>query len=442
LTVTQGVTLGWNIQRLRRTDVESPKPLRLTRINMKTQSNSFRCLALLMLVAACFLMAFASTTKTALKRIEMDQAPGLTDTVIVVGTLVPAKGALADTGHAIRAVTAAYFEEINSQGGIYGRKLELKIGETADTSAATAANLERLITNERVFALANVFSAGADQEIAALAEKNEVPLVGAITLTPQTAAPINRHVFYLLPGVAEQARALVSFTAQKFDKTSRFAIVYTEGNTISTLSANAVDAQSKSLLWPLPPRVVVKAELSDAMAMAVAELKATNTQAVYFFGTSDPSSFLTEAEKANFFPQVYLLGATGGRDIVNAPAGFGGKIFLAFPTVPSDVSADGMSKFSAFAQKHQLPKQHVAAQLSAYAAAQVFVEGLKLAGRDLSRGKLITSLEGLAEYQTGLMHSLTFGPNRRIGVLGAHIVGVDVQKKQFAPTGAWVGVNP
>jgi ABC-type branched-subunit amino acid transport system substrate-binding protein len=220
------------------------------------------------------------------------------------------------------------------------------------------------------------------------------------------------------------------------------AIVYTEGNKISTLSADAVDAQSKSLLWPLPPRIVVKAGLPEAMATAVAELKKRNPQAVYFFCTGTPSSFLTEAEKANFFPNVYLLGATGGSDIVNAPVGFNGKIFLSFPSVPSDVSADGMTKFSALAVKYHLPGKHVAAQLSAYAAAQLFVEGLKLAGRDLSREKLITSLEGLSEYQTGLMHSLTFGPNRRVGASGSHIVGVDLEKKQFAPTGAWISVKP
>jgi ABC-type branched-subunit amino acid transport system substrate-binding protein len=412
---------------------------------MKTKSNTFRFLALSALIAVSFLMTFASSTTTARQQTTPQQQSttrGLTDTTIVVGMLVPTKGALAETGEAIRAVTAAYFEGINSQGGIYGRKLELKIAETGDTSAATAANLERLIINERVFALTNIFTAGADQDIAAIAQRYEVPLVGAITLTPQTTAPINRQVFYLLPGVADQTRALVSFAAQKLDKTARLAIVYTQGNTIATLSADAVDAQSKSLIWPLPARVVLKAALPEAMAAAVAELKNRNTQAVYFFGTGGPLGFLAEAEKANFFPQFYLLGATGGSDIVNAPSGFNGKIFLAFPTVPSDVSADGEAKFRALAQKYQLPKQHVAAQLSAYVAAQILVEGLKLAGRDLSREKLITSLESLHDYQTGLIHALTFGPNRRIGVLGAHIVGVDVEKKQLVPTGAWISVNP
>jgi ABC-type branched-subunit amino acid transport system substrate-binding protein len=379
-----------------------------------------------------------------LKRIETDHDPGLTDTSISIGMLVPTKGALAETGQVIRAVTAAYFEEINSQGGIYNRKLELKVAETGDTPSATSANLERLVTNDQVFALANVFTAGADAEVAALAQKNEVPLVGAITLTTRTDTPINRQVFYLLPGVAEQARALVAYAAQKLnDKTTRAAVVYKQDDVIASRAVEAVDAQSKTVGWALPPRVVLKPELPNAAAatMAVAALKGRDTQAVFIFSAGLPSSFLAEAEKAGYFPQVYLLGATTSGAILNAPAGFKDKIFLAFPTVPSDISPEGESNFRALAQKYRLPTQHVAAQLSAYTAAQLLVEGLKRSGQDLSREKLITSLEGFYEYHTGLTPPLTFGPNRRVGALGAHIVTVDVEKKQYTATGAWVSAD-
>lgn len=372
-----------------------------------------------------------------LKRIETDREPGVSDTSISVGLLAPAKGALGETGQAIRAVTAAYFEEINSQGGIYNRKLELKVAETGDTPSATAANLERLVTNDQVFALVNVLSAGADAEIAALAQRQEVPLVGAITLTPQTAAPLNRQVFYLLPGVAEQSRALVSFAAQKLnDKNARTALVIGD-DALSRIEASAVEEQSKAVGWAVPVRSALP---QGGAAATVAELKAKGVQAVFLFA-SGATSFLGEAEKAGYFPQVYLLGATAGGDILNAPAGFKDKIFLAFPTAPTDITPEGASNFRALAAKYQLPTGHAAAQISAYAAAQLFVEALKRAGRDLSRDKLITALEGLYEYDTRLTPPLTFGPNRRVGASGAHIVAVDVEKKQFVPTGVWMKLD-
>jgi ABC-type branched-subunit amino acid transport system substrate-binding protein len=376
-----------------------------------------------------------------LKRIETDRDPGLTDTTIGVGLLVPAKGALAETGQAIRAVTAAYFEEINRQGGIYNRKIDLKVAETGDTPSATAANLERLITTGQVFALANVFTAGADVEVAALAQNQDVPLVGAITLTPQTSAPVNRQVFYLQPGVADQSRALVNFAARKLNnKTAHIAAVYMRGGSLAADALTAFEIQSKFVGWTTPSKLAISVEQPD-LASSIAELKAKDTRAVFLFGAVNPTRFLQEAEKAGWLPQVYLLGAMTGNDILSAPAGFKDKIFLAFPTIPSDITTEGNGNFRALAQKYQLSPAHVAAQLSAYAAAQILVEALKRAGQDLSREKLIASLEGLYEYKTGLTPAITFGPNRRTGALGAHIVAVDVEKKQYASTGAWVSAD-
>jgi len=63
--------------------------------------------------------------------------------------------------------------------------------------------------------------------------------------------------------------------------------------------------------------------------------------------------------------------------------------------------------------------------------------GLKRAGRDLSREKLITALEGLYEYNTGVTPSITFGPNRRVGAMGAYVLSIDPAKREFVSSG-WV----
>jgi len=65
------------------------------------------------------------------------------------------------------------------------------------------------------------------------------------------------------------------------------------------------------------------------------------------------------------------------------------------------------------------------------------VEGLRRAGRDLNRQRLVEGLEGLYAYDTGLTPPLTYGPNRRIGARGAHVVAVDLMKKAYEPVGGW-----
>jgi hypothetical protein len=63
---------------------------------------------------------------------------------------------------------------------------------------------------------------------------------------------------------------------------------------------------------------------------------------------------------------------------------------------------------------------------------------IRRGGAELSREGLVTALEGLYDYETGLTPRLTFGPNRRIGAAGAYVVAVDTERKEFALAGEWV----
>ena len=84
---------------------------------------------------------------------------------------------------------------------------------------------------------------------------------------------------------------------------------------------------------------------------------------------------------------------------------------------------------------------NLAAQITTYTAAKLMVEGLSQAGRDLSREKLLLALEGLYRYENGFTPPLTYGPNRHIGALGAHIVAVDVANRRFAAGSTWVELD-
>jgi hypothetical protein len=71
----------------------------------------------------------------------------------------------------------------------------------------------------------------------------------------------------------------------------------------------------------------------------------------------------------------------------------------------------------------------------------VLEEGLKRAGRDLSRVRLADSLESLYSFESGVTPTISFGPNRRVGVYGAHIVRVNLSTHSFQPLGAFVRLD-
>ena len=375
-----------------------------------------------------------------LKRVETDTDPGVSETSIVIGTLLPEKAALTGLAQSMGDVLKAYFAEVNSRGGIYNRKVELHLMHGDAT--ATVANMKHLIDDEQVFAIVSGLTAGAEEDVATLSKDREVPLIGPSTLLPQRGLPLNRYVFYLLPGLKEQARTLVNFAAKKRDpKTSRVAIVCPDAN-FSRGIAKSIEDQAKKFGWTTITSVYYQRDKFNA-AQHVAELKQKGIDTVFHLGSgADTGVLFKDAEAAGWRPTVYLLGTLVGRNITEiVPLKMKDQVFLVFPTIPADISAAGAAEYSALLQKNKLTSTHAAAQASAIAAARILVHALELCGKDLSRERLVTTLEGLYEFDTGLMPKITFGPNRRIGILGAYIVTIDPEKKLFPASAEWVSVD-
>ena len=376
-----------------------------------------------------------------LKRLGKDRDPGINENKIVIGSAVPVTGPLSEMGQAIKAVTTAFFTELNSQGGIYNRRVEVKFVDTLDTPAGTRSNIERLLKDDQVFAMTGAFIAGAEKEIVPLLAEQSVPLMGPFTLYPQTSLPLNREVFYLLSGPDDQSRAMVDFAAGRPElQKARIAALYprTEASA-NTLTAIKAEAEKKRLTTP--QAYEYEPGRFDAAGI-VKQLKLSSPDVVFFLGgPEEVLSFMQEAEKLDWFPTIFLPSANANAGIFSAPARFDGKLFCSFPTSPTDQDAEGLKQFLSLAEKYQLPKKHLAAQILAYSAARILVEALKRAGKDVSREKLIQVLEGLYEYRTGLTPAITFGPNRRIGALGAYVVTIDLKKQQFVPASGCINLE-
>ena len=375
-----------------------------------------------------------------LKRIETDTDPGLTDNTLVLGTVLPDKASLNGLAQSMGDVLQAYFAEINGRGGIYNRKIELRV--TYGDSKTTVANAKRLIDDDQVFAMVSGLTAGAEDGVAALAQEKEVPIVGPSTLLPQRGSPLNRYIFYLLPGLKEQARALALFAAKKIEPAKSRAAIISPDFEFNRSIAAALEEQAKKSRWSAVTTTHYSREQLNATQF-VNDLKQKGVETVFLLGSGiEVSAILKAADSAGWTPSFYMLGSLVGRNVGDSfSAKMKDKVFLAFPTVPADVSASGAAEYSGLLQRNKLDSTHAAAQASAIAAARILVHALELCGKDLSRERLITALEGLYEYDTGLMPKITFGPNRRIGALGAYVVTIDPEKKLFPASVEWVAVE-
>jgi len=371
-----------------------------------------------------------------LRFLEKDWDPGVNKDRIQIATLLPLQGSRAGLGGAMAQVMLAYFNEVNKAGGVFGRKLELLAIPYADTPQGTLNNLRSAFTNEDIFALVGAYTVGLDEPVLELLHDEGAPLVGPFTLNPGDQF-INSSIFYMYPGFTDQARVLVQQAlAADAEGGVRLALVGPAGDRIDQLIAALQQQLPEGETAGSAPLRYRQGELDAAMLADSLQKAASN--AVLFLGNqSELETLLGALAERNLSPRIYLLSAFMPRPLFDAPAVFDKRIFLAYPTLSSDISAAGRTEYMRLADLHSSPRDHLQAQVAGFAAAKLMVEGLRGAGRTLNRQKLEAAIEALYRYDTGLTPPLTYGPNRRIGARGAHIMVVDLVKKTNTAVGEW-----
>jgi ABC-type branched-subunit amino acid transport system substrate-binding protein len=374
---------------------------------------------------------------------EVDADPGIDDKRIKLGAALPLTGALAQVGEDVKATLTAYLAEVNAQGGIYGRRIDLVVVDSRGEPAATLAATERLVEREGVFALVASFEAGATTAMNDYLKRQEIALVGPVTLSPRLSVPPNPFIFYLLPTFTDQARALVDFAAAKFtERPPRVAVISSDNE----FDADALAGfRSQAKLYPMQ---IVSEETYETGATGatgatvgfrvekmIEMIAQKKPDAIFFFGSAEQFAQLTRAMtaaklSAALFSSVVMI----GHSAFDAPASLAPQIFLAYPAALP--GADDFTEFVNAMHKGNVRLSSPAFQAVAYGAAKTFVEAAKSSGRQLSRSALLASLEGLRDFKTGVVPPLTFGANRRVGASGCYIVGVDLNRKQYIPFGA------
>jgi ABC-type branched-subunit amino acid transport system substrate-binding protein len=375
-----------------------------------------------------------------MKRIQTDFDPGLEEKRIRIGTMMPGGGQTAKIGQGMVEVMAAYFEDINAQGGIYNRKLKLIASPYEATRQSDLASAARLMDAENVFAMVGALIVGVDREMVKLAEEKKVPLIGPFTFFPADPHALNEFTFYLFSGLNEQVRALVDFAAGELKLENPRIAVLGRGDDHQKDLQTAITEQSQVHGWTAVAGFSILPDGFDADGASLA-LKERGVDCLFYLSSGGLKTLLQAADSVNWRPHVFLPGALIEKEILEVPAGFQKKIYLSYPTLPSDQTPAGISEFQGLLKRHGLSVKHLTSQISALVAAKILVEGLKRTGKDLSREKFMRSLENLWEFQTGLTPGISYGPNRRIGALGSHIVTIDLETKNFAPLGQWIEIS-
>jgi ABC-type branched-subunit amino acid transport system substrate-binding protein len=373
-----------------------------------------------------------------IKRLGTESDPGVSDTALRVGLVLPPPGPLTPMGKAVQAALGARLADWNEKGGIYGRNVELVPLEPPADPAARRAAVAGFLDSGGVFAALAAFLLGDDVPLADLFGAKETPLVGPFTVHPRETFPLNREVFYLLPGVEAQAQALVR-AARAVAGPAHPALLAPDDADLDDAVKALASAAAGTPAWPAARTERYPRAAFDPEATA-RRLAAAAADPVFFLGSgTEALALLRAADRLGWHPRLMAAATAGDGSLLQVPKSFEGRLFLALPAPPR-VPGEAESAYRALAAAHPLPANDLSAQLTALAAAEILGEALKRAGRDITRDRLIEQLETLRTFETGYAPPVTYGPARRLGARGAWVLTLDLAGQGVA-SAEWVGVE-
>jgi len=333
---------------------------------------------------------------------------GITDTEIHLGQWGPQTGPAAPWGSVARG-TGDYFKMINAEGGIHGRKIVYHMFDDAYNPAKTKAGVKELQEGTGIFAWACGVGTTPGLAVREYIRERKIPWVGPATGSSHWITPPNRNLFAVYPLYYIEAKALVRHAVEEMGF-KRVAIAYLNDD----YGKNGLAAARKELIthgMKLVAEVPVGLRDQD-MKPHVMKLRQSKADMVLLWVTPVHAARLIGTSKAmKFAPQFMTVSTCSDFPLMMALSKglFKGVIATTFGELP-DSDLPLMQKY----------KKDVHGQFAAkgerwglfYYAGILFVEplveGLKRAGRNLTREGLITAMESIKEFK-GIGGTISYG---------------------------------
>ncbi len=320
---------------------------------------------------------------------------GLTPKLITLGCSIALTGPLGQAGIEQVAGMKAAFAEVNQAGGIHGREIRMDPRDDGYVAARTLQNVTQMVESQSVFALISPLGTANTAAILPLIETRGIPTVGPVTGATSLRSPEARHVFFLRPTYREETQRLVKQIVDMGLK--RIAVVYLDnpfGKEVLKDMSKALDDIKVERAGEYALAVDGKngAELADKVA---AERPGTVLLATT--GTANTAFVQAFRAKAQGVPLAGLSVTVVASEMPKLAASTRGMALV-------QVFPDATSQKSVVVRKFQTTMKAVGANpayltsgsaLEGWLNGQIMIEGLKNAGKDLTRERLRAGLANI-----------------------------------------------
>jgi ABC-type branched-subunit amino acid transport system substrate-binding protein len=334
--------------------------------------------------------------------------PGVTDTEIRIGNVMPYSGNLQAFG-AIGKAEAAYFELINERGGINGRQVRF-ISHDDKSDPSTALELTRgLIDKETVLLMFGSFGTPGNFAVRTYLNERQIPQLFVASGDDHLSDPsLFPWTMGWQPSIREEGRIYANYI-QAFYPGKRIVALWQNDHVGRELFKGLQDGLGDIARMI---KLDIAYDVADEhLGAHVSVLKRSGADIFVFAGAPENlTKVIRSAADMNWHPVFILNYMSSSIATVLKPAGPENALGVITATFLKDVNdpvwkdEQAVKDWQAFIEKyHQAGGKDDSAAMFGYAAAETLAQVLKQCGNDLSRDNVMKQAAALEDYQASIL---------------------------------------
>lgn len=328
------------------------------------------------------------------------------------------------------------FQEANDAGGAHGRTIQWKgyPRKGGDAAAEAVANAKRLIEQDGAFALVNW---GGPQSIALLAWAREQRVPYLFPHTALISSEGQRYLFTSFPRFEGEAAVMFPYLTRE-RKLTRLGIVH-DVNPYGQLFLERLRALASSGGYTVVGSVPVDSRDPGDLTAGLKRLVDAGAQAVVMALYPAQGKKVVEAKGAlGWTGTLVSAGPLTDEQLLTVPGGHAdGTLGFCYYPDPDVSNEPGVARYRAAMTKYHPGKPRNRYSLYGYTFGRLIVEGLRRAGRDLTRERLVDALESMRAWDAGgVMPPVSFSSNDHHAQPAGFVC--ELKAGRFVPLSGWI----
>lgn len=339
--------------------------------------------------------------------------PGVTANTITFGQSAAFDGPAAALGQGMKAGILAAFEEANRNGGVAGRKLELKTYDDGYEPDRAIENTRRLIDQDEVFALIGEVGTPTSKAVQPIATEKNIPFIGPFTGAGFLRDASLGNVVNFRATYGQETEAWIKHLTEDL-RHKKIAILY-QDDSFGRVGLAGVQAALQKRGMSLVAEATYKRN-TLAVKSAVLKIRKAKPDSVVMVGAYKPiAAFIKLAKKTGVDATFVNISFVGSKALA-AELGKdrAGVVITQVVPFPWDRSIPLVAQYQEALKAADGDAEPGFVSLEGYIVGRLTIAALEKTKDDLTRSNFLKTVSKTGRFDLGGV-ALTFGPDDNQG---------------------------